>query len=1021
MAGRFPGASNITEFWENLKNGVESISFFSEEELEENISIPKTNTGISYVPARAVLAGVEYFDASFFNFTPNEAEITDPQLRMFMECSWHALEDAGYDASRYDGAIGVYAGNSVNHYWIARTMFSPKYALLGAFKSELLTTHFSTRVSYHLNLKGPSMTIQTACSTSLVTIHTACIALLSSECDMALAGGVGLGLPQASGYYYMEGMVSSPDGHCRAFDASAEGTVPGSGVGVVLLKRLEDAVDDGDHIYAVIKGTAINNDGCRKVGYMAPSPEGQTEAIRAAYIMAEVEPRTIHFIETHGTGTPLGDPVEIEALNTVFCDVPKQSIAIGAVKSNVGHLDSAAGVTGFIKTVLSLKHRQIPPSLHFSTPNPKIAFKNTPFYVNTGLENWNGSGSPFRAAVSSFGQGGTNAHAILEEWPPPAPTGAGNRSNWPALFLLSARSRNALDTATRNLARHLQEHPEIDPLDAAYTLQVGRKVFAHRRMVFCPSASLEDAVDVLSKGGKKVKNYHNKIEERPAVFLLSGQGAQYVEMGADLYREVPFFREQMDSCFGIVKPLTGIELKDILYPAEKADKEGGAGGSGSVIDRTDLTQPIVFIFTYALARLLMKWGIQPAAMIGYSMGEYIAACLSGVFSLEDALKVVTARGQLMQTTAEAAMLSVPLPQEELLSLLTRHNRLSLAIINGSTNIVTGPREAVETFEQEMKEKRLVCVAVNMGHAVHSPLMEPIRLEFENRVGAVRLNVPQIPYISNVSGYWITQEEAVNPTYWGRHLCNTVRFSDGIDRLLTLENAVFIEIGPGRLLSNILRQQMRTNAEAAKGKHIVNIVKHYQEKARDDYYLYNRLGELWLYGLTVNWEVVYENETEKPNRLPLPGYPFERRRYWPEKDFRLDGMPTPVQQAGRIREQEVVPPPTEEVLFDEPGDPEEYEYEAPSDELEEVVAALWREYLGFERISIHDNFFEINGDSLTATQLITKLQQTYPVEISLQIFFEDPTIAHLAAMVKELLVEKIKNLSEEELEKLAGTL
>ncbi len=1030
MAGRFPGAGNIREFWENLEKGVESISFFTEEELEEAGIDSREKEKPGFVGAGGLLEGIESFDPVFFNFTPGEAEIMDPQLRIFLECSWEALEDGGYDPDNYGGPIGIYAGNADNHYWAAKTMFSRKISLLGGFKSSLLNSHFSTQVSYHLNLKGPALTIRTACSTSLVSLHTACLALLSSECDMALAGGAAVYLPQKTGYVSREGMVVSPDGHCRAFDARAKGTVPGNGAGVVLLKRLDDAVDDGDSIYAVIKGTAVNNDGRRKMGYTAPSVEGQAGAIKAAYIMAGVAPETIGYIEAHGTGTELGDPVELEGLKMVFHGIEKGTIPIGSVKTNVGHLDAAAGAAGFIKTVMALKHRRIPPSLHFETPNPGIDFENGPFYVNTTLKRWEAKGSPLRAGVSSFGLGGTNAHAVLEEWPGGRSSNAGRRYE---IVLLSAGTKTSLEKMTANLVDHLKEKEKIGPVtptllaDVAYTLQVGRGAFAYRRMAVCTGDGAGEAAALLSAPSRRVKTRYTKSGDPPVIFLLSGQGVQHVDMGRELYETVPPFREEIDRCFQLLGPLLKDNVKDILYPPP------GSGPPGPPeINRTEIAQPVVFIFEYALARLLMKWGIEPRAMIGYSMGEYIAACLSGVFSLEDALKLVTARGRAMGRTPGAAMLSVPLPEEELKPFLDGNTDVSTAIVNGPSCIVAGTVEAVDAFEKQMREKRLLCAPVNMSHAVHTPLMVPIREEFESRVAEIKLNSPSIPYISNVSGRWISVEEAVDPAYWGNHLCSTVRFADGVNELLKMDGAVFVEIGPGRVLSNIVRQLAREDESKAQknGPGIVNLVKHHRETVTDDHYLLSKIGELWLYGVRVDWAAVHGGE--KRRRVHLPTYPFDRKRYWIEEDPLK--MIAQFQQRGGVLEFEPgpgpgAPPPPSDAsdASDASGASgasgivagEDENYVPPRDDLEQTVAEVWQEYLGFERIGIHADFFDINGDSLTATQLISRLQQIYPVEISLRLFFESPTIAELAGLIRELLLEKVKGLSEEELDKLTG--
>jgi acyl transferase domain-containing protein len=799
-------------------------------------------------------------------------------------------------------------------------------------------------------------------------------------------------------------MVNSPDGHCRSFDSRAKGAVAGSGAGVVLLKRLEDAADDGDFIYALVKGTAINNDGRRKVGYTAPSVSGQADAVRKAYFMAEVEPETVSYIETHGSATELGDPVEIEALNMVFFKAGKKSIPIGSVKPNVGHLDAAAGVTGFIKTVLALKHRQIPACLFFENPNPKIDFKNGPFYVNTRLKNTENLNFPLRAGVSSFGLGGANAHVVLEEWGGAA-EGRG-RLGGAELILLSARTQVSLERMTFNLAAHLKKNPAITLKDAAYTLQVGRKPFAYRRAI--PAGTVGEALQLLSGKSKKVKTFRCETEPPRVVFLLSGQGAQYVGMGLDLYRKVAYFRQEVDRCFAIVKSLTGADIKEILYPAKPA---GGSSGPAE-INSTEITQPLIFSFGYALASMLIKWGIKPVAMMGYSMGEYLAACLAGVFSLPDALKLVTIRGQAMEKTGPGAMLSVPLSRAELEPLIAPGSGVYPAIYNGPTTVIAGTEAAVATFEIRLRQKRLLCAPINISYAVHTPAMEPVRREFEDRIKGIKMSEPQIPYISNVSGDWITASQAVNPSYWGKHLCSPVLFSDGIEELLKQKNTLFIEIGPGRLLSNIVRHHVQ--AEKKAGVKIVNIIKHQQEKVADDYYLSGKVAEMWGFGVSIDWDGFHPEEEDKPKRIPLPVYPFNRKRYWIEEDP-FEGL---AEWQNRPEEKTGFVEPEPE-LSAEPlsGEYEDGEYDAPRDDLELAIARLWQEFLGFERIGREADFFDIDGDSITATRLVTRLQKLYPVEISLQQFFEAPTIAGQARLVKELLVAKVKGLSNEELDEL----
>ncbi|NIM14751.1 MAG: acyltransferase domain-containing protein, partial [Candidatus Aminicenantes bacterium] len=829
---------------------------------------------------------------------------------------------------------------------------------------------------------GPGVSVQTACSTSLVAIHYAVQGLLHGECEIALAGGVSITYPYKRGYIYQEGMIFSPDGHNRSFDAEAKGSVFGDGVGVVVLKPLEEAFADRDYIYAVIKGTAINNDGYRKIGYTAPSVDGQAEVIRGAQLMAEVEPGSITYLEAHGTATPLGDIVEIEALKQAFNTNKKKYCALGTVKSNMGHLYSAAGAAGFIKTVLALKHRLIPPSLHFNTPNPQIDFENSPFYVNTTLKPWETNGYPLRAGVSSFGIGGTNAHVILEEPPASIKESASETSRKMKLLVLSAKTGYALNKQTERLVQYLQEHPGIDIADAAYTLQVGRKHFPYRRMMVISTLDPGEDTDKLIQSAQAAPIVQAAPEKRPVFFMFCGQGSQYVNMGIDLYRTEPVFREEMDRCFNHLKSSLGCDLKRILYPDED-DKEAQRWER---IHQPEFTLPVVFSFEYALAKLLMTWGIRPTAMIGYSFGEYAAACLSGVFCLEDALDMIVSRGQLIQQTPTGKMTSVTLPEHELKPLL--NDNISIAIVNGPTCIVSGKKEDVEAFEKAMKQKRIICVPLNMSHAVHSQVMNPIRERFQQKISQFRLNTPQIPFISNVTARWITSEKVTTPGYWGTHLCSTVRFSDGLKELLKEENAIFIEIGPGRILGMMVRVHPDKKAHQM----VLNTVKHPQERVSDDDFLLDKLGQLWQHGQSIDWTGFYGNE--KRFRLPLPGYPFEGKWFWIEmKNLNpVDGIPLFSQAAGGAQGSET----------GIEGLPAEGDSDAvPRNELEARIARMWTEMMGLDSVGIHDDFFNLNGSSLVATQMMARLMQEYQVEIPITRFYEQPTVAHLGEIIKEL--------------------
>lgn len=861
MSGKFPGAESIEAFWLNLINSRESVTFFTDEELEKAGVPPELLTDVNYIKAGSILDDIEYFDASFFGYTPREAQIMNPQTRKFYECAFEALEDAGYSSESYEGLIGVYAGASVNPGWEFRTAFSGKADGLGQFAVTTLANKdsLSTRVSYKLNLKGPSISLRTACSTSLVAVHLGCRALLTKECDIALAGGISIQNLQRIGYVYQDGLILSPDGHCRSFDNKASGTIFGDGVGVVVLKKLNRAMKERDHIYALIKGSAINNDGIRKVGYTAPSVEGQTDVITTAQKMAGVKPESISFIEAHGTGTKLGDTIEIEALKMAFRSTKKNFCAIGSAKSNVGHLDAAAGICGLIKAVLALKYRLIPPSLHFESPNQEIDFDNSPFFVNKELKKWVDQRHPLRAGVSSFGFGGTNAHVILEE--PPSTEVSLQGRVW-KLILLSARSASALDQVTSKVVEFLRKNTEINLADMAYTLQIGRQVYKYRKMAICSSVDETAAVLSNNRSGKVLSSRFGD-ETRPVFFMFPGLGSQYVNMGHELYETEPVFQNEMDHCFDILRSITDVEFRKMLFPGTRQPIPD--------IKRIDIAQIVVFILEYALARLLIQWGIIPSAMIGYSFGEYVAACIAGVFSLEDALELVVSRGKLLQRIPPGAMISVPLTRKQLCPLLS--DGLALAIDNGESCVVAGSNTEVYAFEKRMKDSHYICIRMTNVMAIHSSLVEPILVEFEEKVGRIRLSEPQIPYISNVTGQWITADQARDPEYWASHLRQTVLFSDGLSELLKESNSIFIEIGPGGDLSKLVHRYLEKDSTSR----IINLIRPPKKKISDAYYLHNQIGKLWLYGQQIDWHRYYS--AEKRYRISLPTYPFERQRYW----------------------------------------------------------------------------------------------------------------------------------------------
>ncbi|MCP4657980.1 MAG: acyltransferase domain-containing protein [bacterium] len=906
MAGRFPGAGNLDEFWENLRAGRESVRFLSAEEMLEGGVDPALLDDPDYVRAVAELPDADAFDAPFFGISHREAETLDPQQRVFLECAWHALENAGYHPGSIAARVGLYAGATTSTYLLFHLLpglkaADPLQLLLGNAVDTL-----TTRVAYKLNLRGPAFAVQCACSTSLVAVHLAAESLLDEECDMALAGGVSINYHHRLGYRFVEGSVASSDGHCRPFDARAEGSIFGSGAGVVVLKRLADALADGDPIRAVLLGSAVNNDGSLRVGYTAPSVEGQAEVIGEALDVAGVDPETIAYIEAHGTATDLGDPIEIQALTRAFRErtQSKQFCAIGSVKSNVGHLDVAAGIAGLIKTVLALEHRRIPPTLFFEHPNPKIDFAGSPVYPVSGLREWERGEEPRRAGVSSFGMGGTNAHVVLEEAPEREPSGAAR--SW-QLLVLSARTPEALARGTEELAVHLAGSPrggqmggspEASLADVGYTLQVGRRAFEHRRMLVCRDR--EEAVRALC--GEEPERLHTSSASatgRPVAFLLPGIGEHYPGMGSGLYQDEPVFREAFDRCAGLAEPTLGRDLRQLVFPpggteADGAEAPGAGGGldlrgllgrSQKAADMGELDRPLhvhpaIFAVEYALAQLWMSWGIRPRAMIGHSLGEYVAACLAGVVPLADALRLVVERARLIDALPGGAMLAVSLPEAEVSTLLA--DGISLSAVNSpEVSVVAGEIEAIEAIEARLVAEGIACRRLPASRAYHSAMMEPAAEALVAHWRECELRAPEIPFVSNVTGRFITAGEATDPEYWAHHLCRTVRFADGLTELLGSGEPVLLEVGPGQGLGALALQH-----PAAKG--VVPSLRSRFEQEADLASQLIALGRLWLAGVEVDWRGFYAGR--KRHLLALPGYPFERHRYLIERGAGVPAAP-----------------------------------------------------------------------------------------------------------------------------------
>lgn len=862
MAGRFPGADHLEQFWQNLRDGVGAIRWFTDGELLVAGTDPVLLRHPRYVKVGAPIQGSELFDADFFGYSRQEAERTDPHVRFFLESAWHALESAGYNPHTYDGQIGLFVGAG----------------------ADSLQDAITSLLSFKLNLTGPSVGVQTACSSSLVAVHLACRSLLDGECDMALAGGVSVRVPQVAGYLHGTDGMFSPDGQCRAFDADAGGTVGGSGVGVVLLKRLTDALADGDTICAVIRGSAVNHDGALKEEYADPSVQGEATVIAKALATAQIEPETVSYVEAHGTGSPLGDSIEIAALTQAFRASTDGTgfCAIGSVKTNIGHLDQAAGIAGLIKTVLALQHRQLPPTLHFQKANPGIDFANSPFYVSTELADWPAGRTPRRAGVSSFGRGGTNAHVVLEESPGWAPSDPGRP--W-ELLTLSARTETALETMTDELVQHLRQYPDLHLSDVAYTLQTGRRAFEHRRTVVAQNVA--DTVAALeSRDPKRVVTGSASKWERPVVFMFPGMGDHYVNMGAQLYREEAAFRKHVDQCAEFLQPMLGEDLRDVLY--RRGDSDAPAAGNlfqafarsrsneptKDPIGRMPIAHAAMFVTEYALARLLMEWGIRPAALIGYSLGEYVAACVAGVMTLEEALTVLVRRAGWIEQLPSGAMLAVSLPAESLQPLLGEG--LSLAVVNsGSLCVVSGEPAAVTSLQHRLESDKVSCRWLPTTHAFHSEMLRPIAGQLAELVGTLHLKPPQIPCISNLTGTWMTAAQAMDPAYWTEHMCQTVWFGEGIGTLWEqLENPLMVEVGPGQALSSLsLQHPLRaSNTDRA----ALSVLRSEWDGQPDLKVLVTAMARLWLTGLHVDWPRLHAGV--RRHRLPLPVYPFERQAY-----------------------------------------------------------------------------------------------------------------------------------------------
>jgi phthiocerol/phenolphthiocerol synthesis type-I polyketide synthase E len=981
MAGRFPGANSVSAFWDNLRRGEESIVTLSEDQLSAAGVSDRALANPSYVRRAPMVDGVDEFDAEFFGLTPQAARTMDPQHRLFLQSAWHALEDAGCDPAEFEGSVGVYGSSSAGMYLMHNLLshHDPNVVMAQGPTFDLfnLSLHndkdyLATRVSHQFNLRGPSMSVQTACSSSLVAVHLACQSLLSGECDMALAGGVSIRLPHNVGYWHESGSMVSASGHCRPFDVRADGTIFGSGVAVVALKPLQAAVSDGDRIHAVIRGSAINNDGSMKMTYAAPNPAAQAEVVAEAHAVSGVDSSTIGYVETHGTGTPLGDPIEIEGLRKGFAASDSGRPApcvLGSVKSNIGHLAEAAGVVSLVKAILCLQHQAIPATLHFTRPNPELRLEQGPFVVASEYTPWKWDGIR-RAGVSSFGVGGTNAHVVLEEAPvvPAAVSPPG-----PQVLRLSARTPEALNDFRASLAAEMSLADTVDMSDVAYTL--GTRRTADVRMAAVVHDQQDAAAVLLAPDHERVFVGGSvdgaESDSDRVVFLFPGQGAQYAGMARGLYESEPVFARNFDRCVAGFQQELGVDVRADVF-----------AGSGADLQRTDRVQAALFAVEYALAELLGSYGVRPAVLAGHSIGEYVAATLAGVFDLPSAIKAVSTRARLMQSASPGVMVAVTLGPDAVAEYLAPE--LDIAVVNEpGTCVVAGPEDAVAAFGERMAEEGYVVRRVRTSHAFHSSSMDPVVGEFAEFLSGLNLQKPHTPLLSNVTGTQMTDDEAIDPTRWARQIRATVRFADELGEMLSEPRRVLVEVGPGGTLTGSAVRHPGWGV----GHRAVRPMRHHMQNKEDRDTFLLALGQLWSAGVDVDWAPLAHGHV--PRRTSLPGYPFARQKHWVAPNTSANWTPAQSAADGSGA------PATN-------GAPNRPAKNGVS-QTEATLQRVWAQCLGVESVDRNTNFFDLGGDSLIAIGVAMNATNA-GVDLTPQDMYEHPSIAELAAALTERFAE-----------------